>query len=139
MTKEHVAALLDDLDGPLLVGWWEVRRWDVRRAIERHACDLTAIEQLMAVLGGDLQEPDEWQYIQEARRTMELLDALMLRERVRSTGLLLSPALVKSLSAVLLSLEVRFPPDARGWFSEQRMKLTRMAECREIDLRGLDV
>ncbi len=139
MDREQLAALLDELDGPLLVGWWEVRRWQLRRAIERHACDLKAIEQLVAVLGSDPEALDEQQDIGEARRAVRLLDALVLRERVGPTGLLLSPVSIRRLCAVLLSLEVRFRPDERGWLSELRIQLTQEAERREIDLRGLDV
>ncbi len=139
MDREQLTALLDELDGPLLAGWWEARRWEIQRAIERHGCDLTAIEQLVTVLGGDLRDLDDRQDLQEARRAVRLLDALMLRERVRPTGLFLSPAWVRRLCVAVLSMEVRYRPDERGWFSELRIRLTQMAERREIDLRGLDV
>ncbi len=125
-------------DAALFIASWMDRRWEIAKAIERHAWDAEAIEKLFAVLG----EPvalDEHEVIREGCEILRLLDRLIAREASLTTGLLESPRLVRDLCRAWLLLEIRFRPDERGWLRPLRERLTVRAEHLEIDLRGLGV
>ncbi len=125
-------------DAALLIASWMARRWEIAKAIERHAWDVEAIEKLFAVLGHAV-DLDEYQLIREGSEIMQLLDRLIARESACPTGVLESPRIVTELCRAWLLLEVRFRPDERSWLRSLRERLTLRAEQLEIDLRGLGV
>ncbi len=125
-------------NGFLLASVWMARRWEIGKAIERHAWDVDAITKLFAVMGHAV-ELDEHEVIREGSEILRLLDRLIARESARPTGLLESPGIVTELCRAWLLLEVRFRPDERSWLRSLRERLTLRAEQLEIDLRGLGV
>ncbi len=138
--RDELSRLLDQRrqDAALLIASWMARRWEIAKAIERHAWDVEAIEKLFVVLGQAVDLDEHW-VIREGSEILRLLDRLIARESARPTGLLELPGIVTELCRAWMLLEVRFRPDERGWLRSLRERLTLRAEQLEIDLRGLGV
>ncbi len=129
-------------NGTLLLRWWDGRRWEIAKAIERYAWDLESATRLLELLDYDVSEfpaGTEIEEIRNARRSLNLLDRLLSRESATPTGLLELPMLVRSILAEWLRLEVRFPLDERSPCALLRDQLVQEADRREIDLRGTGI
>ncbi len=139
-SKDRIQAFFESGPDPAR---WARRRWEIMKAIDRHASALEAVSTLFGLLGHELEEDHptvaDWrEKISEGRELAAFVDGF-LSGLDDVSGLLDDRRLAARLCTAWLLLEVRFQPDERCCLADLRDRLVREADRREMDLRGLGI
>ncbi len=125
-----------------LLGLWNARKWELRKALERLEWDVERVVKLVGVLGHDIGAHPQITGLEAAASEQR---AQLLRLDRLLTGMVTAPAVLRSreiavrVCAAWLVLEWTIRPNERGILADLRDRLVLRAEREEIDLRGLGI
>ncbi len=125
-----------------LLGFWSLRRWEMRKALERLEWDVERVITLAGVLGYDIEERPQVTGLEETAAEMrELLRQLdrFLSGTVAAPVILRSREITVRVCAAWIVLESTIRPEERGVLADLRDRLVLRADREEVDLRGLGI